>query len=293
MIYLACILFFLALIALVIGIIYPKAIRQISRLRVLKIYGLATFILFVMIGVLAPKQNNSPAQKPAEEKTEAVDLPSEKLQIKVTQETADSIQKPMPDNKSIAYSLKEKTNYKIVKDEAFGNIKRTVDVVLPERIDEQMLTSIAKEIHDKRANDFERTFICYSIAGEKALSAWATTHFNPDLKVEIIGATKQDHEKLLTKDKTDMPENLIGSWLSHNGSEHKVVAYKKNGKVFIRNIYPDGSSFEEQHKLTTYKGLKKFQTETDRSIGEYFLINAKGELEFWSKNGNFYTAKPI
>lgn len=298
MIYLVCIFFLIALIALAVGIIYPKAIRQSSRLRVLKIYGLATFILFVMIGVLAPKQNNNPATKSAVEKKEPetfskkqTDSISETLQIKVAQEAAVAMPKPTQEKKETADLPKEKINYKIAKDEAVGNIKRSVDVVLPERIDEQALTKIANEIHEKRA--FERTFICYTIAGEKVPSAWATTHFNPDLKVEILGTTKQDHEKLLTNNKADLPQNVIGTWFSHNGYEHKMVAFKNGGKVFIRSTYSDGGSRDEEYRLTTHKGLKKLQDEGGRESGSYLLINAKGELEYWSKNGNFYTAKPI
>lgn len=280
----------IALIALVIGGIYPKAIRQTSRLQVLKIYGLATFILFVMIGVLAPKQNNTTPESVVEKKT-AADSPSETLKIKIAQEPAPK-PKPMADKKEVPNLSEEKTKYKIVKDDSLRDVKRTVEVVLKERIEEDLLLKIAQQIYDNRSHDYERTFIGYRIEGEDAGPYWATTNYNPNLEINFIGTKKQEHEKLIAQKANDL-KDVIGIWLSQNGPEHKMVAYKKNGKVFIRYIYHDGSSFEEQHKLTTHKGLKKLQDESGKSFGEYFLINAKGELEFWGKNGNYYTAKPI
>lgn len=70
--------------------------------------------------------------------------------------------------------------------------KLTANLQLNHRLTEDSLKLIANEI--KASNpDFERYFIFYYLKGEKSSGmAWATTHFTPDLEVNILGSTEQE-----------------------------------------------------------------------------------------------------
>lgn len=178
--------------------------------------------------------------------------------------------------------------YKITEDTAKGNVKRTVEVELPQRVDEKALKALAEQIHDLSNEDFQRTFIGYRIAGDNNQSYWATTHYNPDLEVKIMGETVSNYEKIKN---TSLPEGeLLGSWMANWGYEYKMTAYKKDGQTFIRSAFGDGSSSDKVYEQSQSEKGIKLQDEGGKERGEYFIINDKGNLEFWSQNGNFYTA---
>lgn len=186
----------------------------------------------------------------------------------------------------------ELPKYKIIEDTVKGNIKRTVEVELSSRTDEEQLRALAKEIYALKDVNVERTFIGYRIAGEhKSQAYWATTHYDPDLKVKIMGESASNYEKIKN---TALPDgDILGSWMVSWGFEYKSVAYEKDGKTYIRNIHGDGSQKDEIYELSkSDKGIK-LQNESGKDHNEYFIINKNGDLEFWSDNGNYYTAPKI
>ena len=75
----------------------------------------------------------------------------------------------------------------ITKDEYLGSSKRTVEITLDREATEGELAAIANHMYADRKKDTDRTFIGYRLAGENNQgSYWATTHFNPDLKIEVL-----------------------------------------------------------------------------------------------------------
>lgn len=182
----------------------------------------------------------------------------------------------------------EASEYNILEDTVKSNIKRTVEVELPERLDEVELKRLAEHIKGLSNKDVERTFIGYRIAGNDPKQAyWATTHYNPTLKVNIMSEIATNYENMKGK---DLPEgDVIGSWMVNRGLEYRMTAYNKDGKTYLQSAYGDGTSSDEIYFLTeTDRGTR---IEEDNDFGEYYLINSEGELEFWSDNGNYYTAK--
>ena len=179
--------------------------------------------------------------------------------------------------------------YKITEDTVKGNIKRTVEVELPSRTDEETLRALAEKIRDISNVDVERTFIGYRISGDhKNQSYWATTHYNPSLEVKILGESASDYEKIKN---TGLPEGgVLGTWMANWGYEYKMIAYKKGDQTYIRSIFDDGSSSDEVYEQSQSEKGIKLQDEGGKERGEYFIINPEGHLEFWSENGNYYTA---
>lgn len=74
----------------------------------------------------------------------------------------------------------------IRKGHTMPGIKNAYDVILDRRITEAEIEDFAHRI--LRASPLaERTFIAYSLRGmELGNGAWATSHFNPDLRVDIM-----------------------------------------------------------------------------------------------------------
>ncbi|WP_350562757.1 Ltp family lipoprotein [Psychrobacter sp. CAL346-MNA-CIBAN-0220] len=195
--------------------------------------------------------------------------------------------KPEPTQKA---EIKNFPEYKIVEDTVKRNIKRTVEVELSSRMDEETLIALAEKIYAMSDAKVERTFITYRLANEGDGTAWATTHYNPEFKVNIVGATASDYERIKNTNISKGEE--IGSWMVSRGMDSKVTAYKKDGQVYIQELYDFGplSKEEKAYESTqSDKGLK-LQDESGKDHNEYFIINKKGDLEFWSDNGNYYTA---
>jgi hypothetical protein len=54
----------------------------------------------------------------------------------------------------------------------------------------EVLRAIATQLKNSDAHTYERTFIVYYLPGMEIGSlAWATSHFDPELQVRIIGVT--------------------------------------------------------------------------------------------------------
>lgn len=70
--------------------------------------------------------------------------------------------------------------------------KLTTSLQLNNRLSEDSLKLIANEI--KVGNpQYDRIFIFYYLKGEKSSGmAWATSHFSPDLEINILGSTEQE-----------------------------------------------------------------------------------------------------
>lgn len=180
--------------------------------------------------------------------------------------------------------------YEILEDDVKRNVKRTVEVEISERMDEETLIALAEKIYALSNVKVERTFIFYRLANGSDGSAWATTHYEPDLKVRIVGATASDYERIKN---TNVSEGeVLGSWMSSQGMDSKITAYKKDGQVYIRQLYNIGPLYKEDpvYESTELDEGIKLQSENDKDHNEYYIINKKSDLEFWSDNSNYYTA---
>ncbi|MDY0207369.1 MAG: hypothetical protein RBR82_12215 [Pseudomonas sp.] len=91
--------------------------------------------------------------------------------------------------------------YKITKDTVRRNIKRAVEVELYSPIDEDTLHALADKIHALSDVGVPRTFIGYRIASDTENPYyWATTHYNPNIEIIIIGENPTHPEKLKNTD---------------------------------------------------------------------------------------------
>ena len=87
--------------------------------------------------------------------------------------------------------------YTIIRTEVVPGIKRSLDIRLNRTVSEEVLRAIATKLENSDHGTYERTFISYHLPGMKVGSgAWATSHFDPDLEICILGVST-DQEELL------------------------------------------------------------------------------------------------
>lgn len=78
--------------------------------------------------------------------------------------------------------------YTVASDRTKAPYKRTVEVTLNEPVNKDQLADIAQQIKSQEDAEVERTFIGYRLESQDPDTAyWATTHYDPDLNVVILG----------------------------------------------------------------------------------------------------------
>lgn len=178
-------------------------------------------------------------------------------------------------------------SYEIVEDKPINNGSvRDVAVRIPEPITEQEVRRIAAEVKAKSQKQYPKTSIFFLLPGqEPKKGAWARALYGPALKVSIFGATVD--EKKMIDAAPPVDGKVIGEWF-HDlpGSSRKIAFLLRDGKVFMKKTFKDGSSGEDEIVRT---GARKF-ARMDEKGGEWMQVNGAGDLEFHTRNGKADTA---
>ena len=182
--------------------------------------------------------------------------------------------------------IEPKTEYTIEKAENLANIKFSYDIRLSNnKLSETDLMHLANELKSKLDSDYERIFICYYLPDNKiGAGAWATTHFNPNLEVNILGITPSDIENL-KKSSVKNSENTIGKWITKGfGAAFYLVLYEEHGKTFLA-MRDDTGSIDEEMIVQSKHGQKRYIEKDNVQSGEYYIINGEGDLEVYDSHG--------
>jgi len=185
-------------------------------------------------------------------------------------------------------SVQEKYKYEFRSIKSYGPQKCEIWVRLKGQLTEPELKEIANQVR-KDHHSYQRLFIFYLLPGtDIADGAWATSHYNPDIKIEIIGATKEQEEKL-KKNKEDLP-NTIGKWYcSLTGTEHTITIYKEGDVLKVKQVFNNGIENTEILK----QGANGRYDIISNTFKEYYILKKSGVLELWDDLGKFATAKKL
>jgi hypothetical protein len=209
-------------------------------------------------------------------------------------------------------------SFEIVTDKKIHNIKRSVEIRLDRRITSEQLVNLAHKIKSLDGNNYDRTFILYYLPYQKiGAGAWATTHFTPNLKVEMLGATVDDVKKFRAysiKNGWQAPESLkkspqlwgakqqvnlqyggeiVGEWIwDLLDLSHKITVFKKDGTFFMNEYHRDGSQRTVPLKVSKVARGLRLEEAQPNAFGEHFIINERGELEFYDVDGIILALPP-
>lgn len=76
----------------------------------------------------------------------------------------------------------------VVREDVIPGQFRILDVELNREISEELIAVIANLLRDADDMVYERTYIVYYLPGMRSGQVgWATSHFNPELEVQVIG----------------------------------------------------------------------------------------------------------
>ncbi len=201
----------------------------------------------------------------------------------------------VPFSNAIANTVDGAT-YSIISEDNFRDDRRTVQVRLDKKVSAETLKIIAQNIKNAEHAKFQRTFIIYYLPDMKVGSGgWATSHFEPNLKVSILGLTAKE-ENAITQDAKTASAGLdvVGIWLDEDAyAGATITIYRENKKLYVESKYKDGSESTAEMTETKLNNGTKMVEKSGNPHGEYLVLDKNGALQAGGKNGIFLTYKKL
>ena len=263
----------------------PSCGAPIKKRSSLPARGCATILVIFGIIVIVGLLNNKDLSRRDDRRT-----PSAPRQASSSQDAKRQASVPSP-------SIPLDVTYTIVDSDIMFNIKRSLDVRLNKRVPEDVLRAIALKLKSQASRSYKRTFICYYMPGMQiGAGAWATTHFDPNLDVQILGLTP-DEERVLTQQPDDQSREIIGRWLDDRPLvANRITIFRQNSTLLMEQTFIDGTETHSIKKEVIEKSStrgRRFEDKQENSYGEFYLINRQGHLGLWDQDGLISTARKI
>ena len=187
--------------------------------------------------------------------------------------------------KDLIYTILEETPNEAIS-------KCNLDIQLSRKINKKELTALANELRSTR-EQYNHLWIGYTLENMKVGSgAWATTHFTPNLEVQILGATADEEKELNELSRNIEGGKILGQWFEQL-SASTYVYYEKNRKSYMKTVFKDKSSMESEVKKKNVKNGVRLD-DPENTHGEYRIIADNGNLEFYNKeNKKFATGQSV
>ena len=193
------------------------------------------------------------------------------------------------------------TAYEVVVTDEIENVKLSLEVFIGEKVSEEALIATAEQIFDKYGGDgYERVFMIYMLPGEEvddpllqSSPAWATTHHNPEMKVNYIGsplAAEQSNDLWLDS----LPGTELWRWKTDGGLDTHISLFEMpDGLYELVEVYIDGGSNSYPATLLeTDAGLRIESPEMmPNDIDGHLLVTPDGHLERWDVDGRWFRTR--
>lgn len=186
--------------------------------------------------------------------------------------------------------------YTVIDEEVVPEEKRSLDIRLNRKVSEDVLRAIALELKNSESEPYNRTFMGYYLPDSMVDAGyWATTHFNPDLEVRILGMTAESEAVLRSEpEPAEDGRAEIGRWMDNSPFvEKRLVIFRQNGKFFMETTYKDGSSKIDELVEQDSKRGRRFAEARGSQFDEHWVINSAGNLALRDEEGTYATAKKI
>ena len=184
-------------------------------------------------------------------------------------------------------------SYTIIEKTSMRSIKLSIDIRLEQKVSKDFLQKLALKLRQEEPIKYDRIFISYLLPGMTPGSgAWATSHFNPNLKVEILGWPIEEEKALMSKPK-DLSGEIMGEWIDESPFGAKYTLLKRTGKIIMIRKFKDGSGSEEEMIQKKQSGKLRFEEKGGNDFGEYYLIESNGQLAIYDNAGLINTMRSI
>jgi hypothetical protein len=185
-------------------------------------------------------------------------------------------------------------SFSILNSSVIPGIKRSLDIRLPKKVSEKDLVQIAIELKAQDPRDYQRIFICYYLPGMPVDSgAWATTHFNPTLEVQILGLTAKEMQAVTTQPESAKRDH-IGRWIDESPlMGGRISIFRQGGDLFIELLFKDKSTYKKELVVKNTPLGRRFDMVVKSSAGDHWVLGSDGVLQVRDSEGLIALAKPV
>jgi hypothetical protein len=174
---------------------------------------------------------------------------------------------------------------KIIEVQTIPDVKSGFDVVINKRLNPIELESLGRDLyHEYDGKKYENFFVNYYL--ERMIignGSYASTHFTPNLEVEITGLPTEQVTRLEEKSLEKKPYYIDDGW------KCLTTMKNENGKISIHRVFIDPTTDEMTTDNWSLKRVVKdkdtIYQRTKSETGEYFRYSSDGDLEWYDKQG--------
>ena len=173
--------------------------------------------------------------------------------------------------------------YEIIGRDRSGNTRCSFDVRLEERVPESSIRNIAEEIKSREAEECERTFIVHYLPGMQVnAGGWATSHFTPNLEVNILGQTLEQANSAPPL----LDGEVVGRWRRDVLPPGWLTIVRRDNQLIARWDYADGSNSEDSlDESRLPDGRLRFEDQGGNANGDYYVMETDGRLGLYDEDG--------
>ncbi|MBI1313416.1 TIR domain-containing protein [bacterium] len=176
----------------------------------------------------------------------------------------------------------------IISRDVVPGVKCSLDVRLGGPVSSIALEALARRLFDEhKGASFARMFICYLLPGmELNAGAWATTHFNPDLDVQILGMTLEQSEQLRDRQPVEDDRQIVGRWMQQGpGVSGFVTIFRQGHRVYLEETFGDGSQLSRELTESRANGETRFELKERNDHQDYWVLDRSGYLSLRDGDG--------
>lgn len=181
--------------------------------------------------------------------------------------------------------------HNIIEKHTLPEVKCSLDVRIEKPVSKSELERLAIQLYEEYdGSTFERMFVCYFLPGmELNAGVWASTHFNPDLDVRILGISTEQ-AAALSRPFQPAEGQIVGRWLEQGpGFSRRLTIYRESNRAFMHEHFRDGSERTVELSESTCERGIRFVEKDDRGHGEFWILDKSGYLSLWGPDGKALT----
>lgn len=186
-------------------------------------------------------------------------------------------------------SLPPDLTYKVIEDKSDDVLeKNQIIVELSRKISIGQIATLADKFYKSKPEQ-RRFYIFYLLPGMKngETISWATSHFDPELEIKVLGSTAEEENSLEVL--STIKGKIVGKWHEEAYTSMNYVIYLNKNKVYLMMFLGDSKGKSEQMISKKIGSTTRYDYKDKSHFGEYFIINSKEELEFYNGGGENFT----
>lgn len=181
--------------------------------------------------------------------------------------------------------------YKVVSEDA-GPARRVLAVRIDGRLTDAEIRAVAEAARARARGGAARTQVnLYLPAARLTDTPWATAVFAPDLKISVLGLSREEEDVFVAETRKDT-RKLVGAWLTGAPAiPGRLAIYREKNKLFAEWRTRGGQvSVDEVVESRGYRG-HRFDIPGDDS--QHYVVLPGGQLELRDKTNVIAVAERI